>query len=499
MTRSSDKDKDQDQHEQDQDQHEQEHEHEDFEKFLKTVPDFKQSRLSSLYSNFEHNRTLNLIGYEANINAWKSLLIKLTTSTNLLPKSVISIDTTGLCDFLTIPIYGQPKNLGNILNELIHRKVFIPNSLYESSENPYIDIINNTNSSIMDYLSLKSWLKWGINSIIGQNYSMVNKNGSLRSDKLIHWNLLVKFGDEMLTYIIQEIIKKDCLSYSSKLFSNLSLQEKLLIKYPYLTTSDFNVLLRYWSRDKSACAVRKSVDNNTVYIKFDRTSELTDDDIGIINIQLTLSHLGNRISQLEAQMSQINFKSVLKLPSKSDQLRKLKQLKLQKSSLIKSLETSHKLWDELNTILTKINDSNLDHEVYQQLISSSKILKNFNNKVSLDDIDNVKLDLNEAIAQENELSQALGISHVDEDYNNEEIENELQKMANDMKQQEICVDNGEQSVRRPVEPNKDNMKQNEANDVDQSLLIKLGKLNVSDGQDEPLKQSHKESKHLVAN
>lgn len=153
----------------------------------------------------------------------------------------------------------------------------------------------------------------------------------------------------------------------------------------------------------------------------------------------------------------------------------------------------------MNTILTKINDSNLDHEVYQQLISSSKILKNFNNKVSLDDIDNVKLDLNEAIAQENELSQALGISHVDEDYNNEEIENELQKMANDMKQQEICVDNGEQSVRRPVEPNKDNMKQNEANDVDQSLLIKLGKLNVSDGQDEPLKQSHKESKHLVAN
>ena len=76
-----------------------EHEHEDFEKFIRTVPDFKQSRLSSLYSNFEHNKTLNQIGYEANINAWKSLLIKLTTSKSILPKSIISLDTTGLNDF----------------------------------------------------------------------------------------------------------------------------------------------------------------------------------------------------------------------------------------------------------------------------------------------------------------------------------------------------------------------------------------------------------------
>lgn len=463
-----------------------EHEHEDFEKFIRTVPDFKQSRLSSLYSNFEHNKTLNQIGYEANINAWKSLLIKLTTSKSILPKSIISLDTTGLNDFLTIPIYGYPQNLGNILNELIHAKVFIPNSVYQSSKGSYFDIMNNNSgNSILDYLSVKSWVKWSVDAIIGQNYSIVNKNGSLKNDRLIYWNLLVKYGDEVLNYITQDIIKKEGNAYSSKLFSNLSLLEKLIHKFPYLTSIDFGILLLYWSRDKSACSIKKLKDSEIVYIKFDSGLELTTDDIGIINIQLTLSQLNNRINQLETRISQINPKTVLDLPSKSDQLRKLKQLKLQKLSLVKSLETSNKLWDELNTILIKINDSNLNHEVYQRLVSSSRILKNLNDKVSLEDIDYVKLDIDEAIAQEDEISQALGVGHGVEEYDDDEIETELQNMTNEMKKQETTK---EKQSKEGIQ---------EQNEIDQDLLTKLDNLKVSDQEDKPKRQE--ESKQLVPN
>lgn len=463
-----------------------EHEHEDFEKFIRTVPDFKQSRLSSLYSNFEHNKTLNQIGYEANINAWKSLLIKLTTSKSILPKSIISLDTTGLNDFLTIPIYGYPQNLGNILNELIHTKVFIPNSVYQSSKGSYFDIMNNNSgNSILDYLSVKSWVKWSVYAIIGQNYSIVDKNGSLKNDRLIYWNLLVKYGDEVLNYITQDIIKKEGNTYSSKLFSNLSLLEKLIHKFPYLTSIDFGILLLYWSRDKSACSIKKLKDSEIVYIKFDSGLELTTDDIGIINIQLTLSQLNNRINQLETQISQINPKTVLDLPSKSDQLRKLKQLKLQKLSLVKSLETSNKLWDELNTILIKINDSNLNHEVYQQLVSSSRILKNLNDKVSLEDIDYVKLDIDEAIAQEDEISQALGVGHGVEEYDDDEIETELQNMTNEMKKQETTK---EKQSKEGIQ---------EQNEIDKDLLTKLDNLKVSDIEDNSKRQE--ESKQLVPN
>ena len=463
-----------------------EHEHEDFEKFIRTVPDFKQSRLSSLYSNFEHNKTLNQIGYEANINAWKSLLIKLTTSKSILPKSIISLDTTGLNDFLTIPIYGYPQNLGNILNELIHTKVFIPNSVYQSSKGSYFDIMNNNSgNSILDYLSVKSWVKWSVDAIIGQNYSIVNKNGSLKNDRLIYWNLLVKYGDEVLNYITQDIIKKEGNTYSSKLFSNLSLLEKLIHKFPYLTSIDFGILLLYWSRDKSACSIKKLKDSEIVYIKFDSGLELTTDDIGIINIQLTLSQLNNRINQLETRISQINPKTVLDLPSKSDKLRKLKQLKLQKLSLVKSLETSNKLWDELNTILIKINDSNLNHEVYQQLVSSSRILKNLNDKVSLEDIDYVKLDIDEAIAQEDEISQALGVGHGVEEYDDDEIETELQNMTNEMKKQETTK---EKQSKEGIQ---------EQNEIDKDLLTKLDNLKVSDIEDNSKRQE--ESKQLVPN
>ena len=344
---------------------------------------------------------------------------------------------------------------------------------------------NNSGNSILDYLSVKSWVKWSVDAIIGQNYSIVNKNGSLKNDRLIYWNLLVKYGDEVLNYITQDIIKKEGNTYSSKLFSNLSLLEKLIHKFPYLTSIDFGILLLYWSRDKSACSIKKLKDSEIVYIKFDSGLELTTDDIGIINIQLTLSQLNNRINQLETRISQINPKTVLDLPSKSDQLRKLKQLKLQKLSLVKSLETSNKLWDELNTILIKINDSNLNHEVYQQLVSSSRILKNLNDKVSLEDIDYVKLDIDEAIAQEDEISQALGVGHGVEEYDDDEIETELQNMTNEMKKQETTK---EKQSKEGIQ---------EQNEIDKDLLTKLDNLKVSDIEDNSKRQE--ESKQLVPN
>ena len=78
------------------------------------------------------------------------------------------------------------------------------------------------------------------------------------------------------------------------------------------------------------------------------------------------------------------------------------------------------LYDELNNILVKINDSDLNYQIYHQLLISSKILQNMNNKVNLNDIDDLKIDIDEQIAKENEINNALTNNYANNNNDEEE-------------------------------------------------------------------------------
>ena len=103
------------------------------EDIIKLIPAFKESRLNSLYSNFQKNKQLNPEGYEANIQAWKSLFTKIITSNKFEPESVVSIPTynPSLKELLSLHPYNEPKNLSNILQEFVNDKFLIPASRSE--------------------------------------------------------------------------------------------------------------------------------------------------------------------------------------------------------------------------------------------------------------------------------------------------------------------------------------------------------------------------------
>ncbi|KAL6450325.1 hypothetical protein SBY92_002259 [Candida maltosa Xu316] len=258
--------------------------------------------------------------------------------------------------------------------------------------------------------------------------------------------------------IISEIHKSGN-TYSSKLFNNVTLYNFLVSKIPTLTKIDFDIFLKYWMKgsDGKKCTVREI--DGMKFIKFgDKQVEMiTDDDIGIINIQSSITNLENRNVEFQAKINQIDTKSVLVLP-KSEQKEALKKLLTRKKLLIKSYNHSSKLYDELSTILMKINDSNLNHEIYNQLVTSSKILQNMNSKVSLEDIDNVRLDIDEQIAKESEISEAL--VSTEEQHDDEELEDELKQLY--------------------AEVNKDKTAQTKEKTEDSELLDKLNKLTVTD-------------------
>ena len=85
------------------------------------------------------------------------------------------------------------------------------------------------------------------------------------------------------------------------------------------------------------------------------------------------------------------------------------------------------LYDELNNILVKINDSDLNYQIYHQLLISSKILQNMNNKVNLNDIDDLKIDIDEQIAKENEINNALTNNYANNNNDDEEEKKKRKK------------------------------------------------------------------------
>lgn len=211
------------------------------EDIIKLVPAFKESRLNSLYSNFQKNKQLNPEGYQANIRAWRTLFTKIITSEKFEPESVTSIPTysPNLKESLSLHPYNEPQNLNNILQEFVNDRFLIPASLYLTAKESYFITINSQ-LSISQYFSVNVWQQWRAL----KNYSVVEQ-GRLVDDRFIYWDELVRLGQKVAK-IIETEVKGD--TYSSTLFNqNLLFDE--LSKYMTITLVDYNLLLKHLSRD----------------------------------------------------------------------------------------------------------------------------------------------------------------------------------------------------------------------------------------------------------
>lgn len=143
------------------------------------------------------------------------------------------------------------------------------------------------------------------------------------------------------------------------------------------------------------------------------------------------------------------------------------------------------LYDELNNILVKINDSDLNYQIYHQLLISSKILQNMNNKVNLNDIDDLKIDIDEQIAKENEINNALTNNYAnnnnDEEEEEEEEEEELEKELNELyKEINEEISKKQSESQQLNNETKKEVTANDDDDDDNKLIDKLNQLKIND-------------------
>lgn len=337
---------------------------------------FTESRLNSLYSDFSKLKQLNHDGYEANINAWNSLLKDISTQSS---HPVLSATT--LTTELTHPIYGKP-HVKVPIEELVRRRVLVP--LSEFKEPP----------TLLSYMTPSKWVQWAIHS----------------EDNYIYWDLLVALAEKCIP--------------KGKLFTKLTLKadidERMTDNEGKVQISEqtFDLVLTYLSR-KNKC----TVDGN--YVKFG--GSILDDDKKIANLHaliLETSRMAlaqeNRIADLNADLAKINIKQ------NSTRARHILKLRRAVQKSYDHVTASH---SELVAILLKIDESHFNAQLFNQLAESSAVLKKMNNKIDLDELYDLKEDIREDIAKVDEVLDALGDTVGDH-----EVEEEFEKLLRETNQ-----------------------------------------------------------------
>lgn len=436
------------------------------EDIIKLIPAFKESRLNSLYSNFQKNKQLNPEGYEANIQAWKSLFTKIITSNKFEPESVVSIPTynPSLKELLSLHPYNEPKNLSNILQEFVNDKFLIPASLYTTAKESYFVTISGQ-FNISQYFSVNSWQQWRAL----ESYSIV-KQGRLVDDRFIYWDELVKLGQK-IAKVIETKVKGD--TYSSILFNHNLLFDEIS-KHVAITSVDYDLLLKHLSRDVKL--LQTKVIDGVTFIKISQ-EEISPEDQAVVQVKQTINNLETRVKEVESKLNSIDFKSVLKLP-KDAQKSSLRLKMAMKANLVKLLDKNVNLELEMTTLLQKINDSNFNSAYFSVLEASAKTLSKLNSQLKIDDVDRVKADIDEEIMKEEEIGDALageaGDVDVDEELNKmldeeEKAKEETAKEEN-VKEEKAKNDNVEEEAKQ----------QNADKEKERELLSRLENLTVDD-------------------
>ncbi|CAL1192697.1 unnamed protein product [Candida parapsilosis] len=436
------------------------------EDIIKSIPAFKESRLNSLYSNFQKNKQLNPEGYEANIQAWKSLFTKIITSNKFEPESVVSIPTynPSLKESLSLHPYNEPKNLSNILQEFVNDKFLIPASLYTTAKESYFVTISGQ-FHISQYFSVNSWQQWRAL----KSYSIV-KQGRLVDDRFIYWDELVKLGQK-IAKVIETKVKGD--TYSSILFNHNLLFDEIS-KHVAITSVDYDLLLKHLSRDVKL--LQTKVIDGVTFIKISQ-EEISPEDQAVVQVKQTINNLETRVKEVESKLNSIDFKSVLKLP-KDAQKSSLRSKMAMKANLVKLLDKNVNLELEMTTLLQKINDSNFNSAYFSVLEASAKTLSKLNSQLKIDDVDRVKVDIDEEITKEEEIGDALAGEAEDVD-----VDEELNKMLDEeekAKEEAAKEENVKEEKAKNDNAEEEAKQQNADKEKERELLSRLENLTVDD-------------------
>lgn len=371
--------------------------------YILSTPGFRESRLSSLYSNFTKLKEVNPEGYDANLAAWCHIIPHLVKDKRLglSARSIVLLDWSSVVAAVTIPTFGPPKELQLVLETLVNDNKMVPMNWFVLS-----GLHQDAWYSKLTLWFTKPKIRW-------------------QQELFICVAELKSLSEKVYNQTVIPAVAAGRILYSKKLLLQL-------VSDVGVTASDVELLLIHWSMDESFCTIEGKVTDENCYVKFDK-NPITQSDKSVIDLNNQNMVLQQQIIDAESKIKSIDadIKKFI-IDYKKDELNKLRvtnllQLKhLLMGTLSKYLETS-KLIQNLQTKLTEAS-SNLD--IVSMLETSNKALTALNDKVNLEKLELLKDDIEENIDRTNQISDMMmdmSATGTDE----QDIEDELQNLIDE--------------------------------------------------------------------
>ncbi|SMN20179.1 similar to Saccharomyces cerevisiae YJL049W Putative protein of unknown function [Maudiozyma saulgeensis] len=399
---------------------------------MKDRTDLPTSRLGSLYRDFRDLKDLNPDGYQANINTWEDYFL-----TNLLnDTNTLSVNCgKNLLHKLNNGIYGEPKSIDVVIDEFVSKKILIPSETYFDVSK--VDIGNDSNntsilSRLFGLLRLENEKKYT---------SRLRKLGDtyLKTDILIVNKNVKKSGEEIADKINKNIINKSS-EITDLVMSTDEFLKTAKISEIWKDKTDQNIMLFYLEHhlhliitDQNIVKVIADLNKKELEVS---NQKITDVDIGIVDIKLTLDNLNKQIAKLENEIRGIETKlysDTYKSLSRTTQKGILKN-KIVSQRYLEKLSGNK---NNLTQIMRQLNMSLINKTMFDTLKQSHAAILSINNYIgSIDKVSTLLENIEVENEKTNELNDILSRANdLDNSVSEDEVNNELAELEKQMERE----------------------------------------------------------------
>ncbi|KAI1272967.1 Snf7-domain-containing protein [Xylaria sp. FL0933] len=361
---------------------------------LQHDPNFRRARLPALYSDFRPQRTLNPDGFEANVSAWKRGLSNAALAGHAPSKSparnhlILEVDDA-LLRGLESKQFGRPLALGTVLQEAMAGGEMIPLPQF----------LKATQS-----IYHKSWgqVPW---AVAGWALRQIGLTGGSSNTMPKGQVVVVLQNLEVVAKAFSDATA-DRIAPFERIFSRTHFRrtfEAKLLDGQRLSDNDFDVLVKFLSRDKQVLAT----DGNTIKIRDPaETATISEEDSAIASLKELMEELTRQTEALSRRVDDLSLAALdaVRRKNRVSALAALKSKKLAENTLT----TRHATLNQLEEVATKIQQAADNVQLVRVMESSTGALRSLNAQVGgADRVDAVLDDLREQMGQVDEVGNVI--------------------------------------------------------------------------------------------
>ncbi|OTB01095.1 hypothetical protein M426DRAFT_64769 [Hypoxylon sp. CI-4A] len=384
---------------------------------------FRRARLPALYSDFRSQRTLNPDGFVANVAAWKRGLAtaalagyapsKAPTRSHL----ILDLDGDALLRSLETKQFGRPLALGTVLQDALANGDILPlQQFLKAKESIYY----------------RSWgrIPWAVLSWGLRQAGIGGPGDNLPKGQFV----VLRNLEEVSKSFIESVADRS--SPFERTFSKTHFQrtfaEGLLDKQQRLSEIDFEVLVKFLSRDKNILAT----DGNTIKIRSgSEDTAITEEDSAIASLKELMEDLTRQTEVLNRRIDELNItaQDAVRRKNRIAALAALKSKKLAETNLSRR----HATLSQLEDVAAKIEQAADNVQLVKVMQSSTVALRNLNAQVGgADKVDEVLDNLREQMGEVDEVGNIIAEAGPAATVDEAEVDDEFEAMLADERKKE---------------------------------------------------------------